>query len=101
MRPRLCDNVGSSHATFNEKRAKRVRLGDFIPGLDRFEQLRVLLTDGFPEFVIRRLEHLGVAPDRDRKETGWADKARHNPRTAPCKSGTKKMPKTHITASKD
>jgi hypothetical protein len=73
MHPRLCDDVGFSYATFNEKGAKRVRLDDFIPWLDRLEQLGVLLADGFPEFVFRRLEHLG-APDRDRKEAGWADK---------------------------
>jgi hypothetical protein len=33
MHPRLCDDIGFSYATFNEKGVKRVRLDDFIPGL--------------------------------------------------------------------
>jgi hypothetical protein len=34
MHPGLCDDDGVTHATFNEKGTKRVRLDDFIPGLD-------------------------------------------------------------------
>jgi hypothetical protein len=45
---RIC----SSSATFNQKRAMRVRVDDSIRGLDRLEQLSILPADGFPEFVI-------------------------------------------------
>jgi hypothetical protein len=73
VRPGLCDNDRVGHATFNEKRAKRVRLDDSVPGLDRLKQLSVLPADGFPEFAIRRFEQLG-APNRDCKAARWADK---------------------------
>jgi hypothetical protein len=85
MRPRLCDNVGISLATFNEKRAKRVRLDDFIPGLDRFEQLRVLLTDGFPvestrNFALSYLMIIDTAcPSLSNRVGKVPDSAQHSP----------------------
>src|SRR5262249_28806555 len=90
MRPGLCDDDGVTHATFNEKRTKRVRLDDFIPGLDRPKQLRVCLANGFPEFFIRRLEHLGT-PNRDRKVAARADKT-PQPSDRSLKIGNEKNP---------
>src|SRR6516162_3048967 len=90
MRPGLCDDDGVTHATFNEKRTKRVGLDDFIPGFDRPEQLRVCLANRFPEFFIRRLEHLG-APNRDCKVATRADKA-PQPSDRSLKIGNEKNP---------
>src|ERR1700730_6834536 len=74
MRSGLCNDLGVGDATFDKKRAERLRLGDLVPRFDRFNQLWVFPTDGFPKDAVRRLEHVRT-PDRNRKNAARSDKA--------------------------
>ena len=61
MHSALRNDFGIRYAAFNEKRTKWLRLNDFIPGVHRLEQLRLLQVEAMPG-----VRHDGQPGSRDR-----------------------------------
>jgi len=94
----LCPHLLRVYSALPQHVSQALRIADATPGIKCLVQLRSHLQNCLPKRAIRWLKHVR-SPGRDRQLPPGRTKC-HSSRTALDMSGTKKIPKTHMTASK-